>query len=116
MTNDHFTLELVSYLSKLSLNFKFFLYIETKKEAVSQLQTQRALNMSHYKQMGDKLFELKSNLDQFQDEYDDAMATDTDKVSSKHRRTCTLEEVYKYGTSFVKCLIWRSLYVILLSD
>ena len=58
--------------------------IETKKEAVSQLQAQRSSNMAHFKQMESKLYDLKNNLDECQDEYDSAMATDNDRIASMH--------------------------------
>ena len=58
--------------------------IETKKEAVFQLQAQRSSNMGHYKQMESKLYDLKNNLDECQEEYDSAMATDNDRIASAY--------------------------------
>ena len=57
--------------------------IDTKKEAISQLQTQRSSNMSQYKQMESKLFDLKYKVDLCHDEYEEAMSADNDKVSSE---------------------------------
>ena len=76
--------ELQQELSDLQPRFEqMMVEIDTKKEAISQLQAQRSSNMSQYKQMESKLFDLKYKVDLCHDEYEEAMSADNDKVSSE---------------------------------
>lgn len=55
--------------------------IDSKKESVSQIMTQRAAGLTFYKDLENKVALMKIQLDNLQKDYDEQMANDNEKVS-----------------------------------